>query len=173
MAELLAAIKTHLGVTGDAEDAAITAIIEDGISFVDTLTGLENDYTGGRARVMLFDFCKLTYDGEFDANEFEAAHTNDMLLLAVRNYLDITWIDSAGDAKLTGIISRGMAYLDGVAGENLDYAVEDKPRELLFDYCRYVRSNALDEFQTNYLPELLTLQNQKEVERYIDENTDL
>ena len=136
MAELLAAIKTHLGVTGDAEDAAITAIIEDGISFVDTLTGLENDYTGGRARVMLFDFCKSTYDGEFDAGEFEAAHTNDMLLLAVRNYLDITWIDSAGDAKLTGIMVRGMKYLDGVAGEVLDYTVEDKPRELLMDYCR-------------------------------------
>lgn len=173
MAELLAAIKTHLGVTGDAEDAAITATIEDGISFVDTLTGLENDYTGGRARALLFDFCKLTYDGEFDAGEFEAAHTNDMLLLAVRNYLDITWIDSAGDAKLNGIMARGMKYLDGVAGEALDYTVEDKPRELLMDYCRYVRSNALDEYMTNYLPELLTLQMQKEVAAYVEEHTDL
>lgn len=98
---------------------------------------------------------------------------DELLLAAVRDYLDITWTDAGGDTKLTGIISRGMAYLDGVAGENLDYAVEDKPRELLFDYCRYVRSNALDEFQTNYLPELLTLQNQKEVARYIDENSEL
>lgn len=173
MAELLAAIKTHLGVTGDTEDAAITAIIEDGISFVDTLTGLENDYTGGRARMLLFDFCKLTYDGEFDAGEFEAAHTNDMLLLAVRNYLDITWIDSAGDAKLNGIMARGMKYLDGVAGSTMDYTVEDKARELLFDYCRYVRSNALSEFQANYLPELLSLQIAQEVADYAAEDADV
>ena len=90
---------------------------------------------------------------------------DELLLAAVRNYLDITWTDASGDAKLTGIIHRGMAYLDSAAGEPLDYAVEDKPRELLFDYCRYVRSNALDEFQANYLSELLTLQNQKEVAR--------
>lgn len=91
------------------------------------------------------------------------------LLDAVRNYLDITWSDDAGDEKLSGIVARGMKYLDGVAGEALDYMVEDKPRELLMDYCRYVRSNALDEFQQNYLPELLTLQNQKEVARYVAE----
>ena len=95
------------------------------------------------------------------------------LLEAVRNYLDITWTDASGDTKLTGIIFRGMKYIDSVAGEECDYTVEDKPRELLFDYCRYARSNALDEFQTNYLPELLALQNQKEVARYIDENSEL
>jgi hypothetical protein len=88
------------------------------------------------------------------------------LLEAVRNYLDITWEDPAGDEKLTGIISRGIKYIDSVAGTELDYTIEDKPRELLFDYCRYVRSNALDEFQTNYLPELLTLQISEEVKAY-------
>ena len=93
------------------------------------------------------------------------------LLDAVRNYLDITWNDDAGDEKLSGIVARGMKYLDSIAGEALDYMIEDKPRELLMDYCRYVRSNALDEFQQNYLPELLTLQNQKEVARYVAEQT--
>lgn len=80
------------------------------------------------------------------------------LLEAVRNYLDITWEDAAGDGKLSGIIARGIKYLDKTAGEELDYTVEDKPRELLMDYCRYARSNALDEFQQNYLHELLSLQ---------------
>ena len=88
------------------------------------------------------------------------------LLNAVRNYLDITWNDADGDTKLTGIISRGIKYIDSVAGTELDYTIEDKPRELLFDYCRYVRSNALDEFQTNYLPELLSLQIMEEVKAY-------
>ena len=91
----------------------------------------------------------------------------DGLLDAVRNYLDITWTDADGDTKLTGIISRGIKYIDSVAGTELDYTIEDKPRELLFDYCRYVRSNALDEFQTNYLPELLSLQIRQEVRDYV------
>ena len=94
----------------------------------------------------------------------------DGLLDAVRNYLDVTWTDYAGDEKLSGIIARGMKYLNSVAGAELDYTVEDKPRELLMDYCRYVRSSALDEFQTNYLPELLTLQIQKEVADYAQEH---
>lgn len=82
----------------------------------------------------------------------------DGLLASVKNYLDITWVDPDGDTKLSGIIARGMRYLDKAAGAELDYTIEDKPRELLMDYCRYVRSNALDEFQRNYLHELLSLQ---------------
>ncbi len=97
----------------------------------------------------------------------------DGLLDAVKNYLDITWEDFDGDIKLTGIIARGIKYIDSVAGETLDYTIEDKPQELLLDYCRYVRSSALDEFMTNYLPELLSLQNQKEVAAYITANTDV
>lgn len=96
------------------------------------------------------------------------------LLEAVRNYLDISWSDDAGDLKLSGIILRGMKYIDRVAGEPQDYAAEDKPRELLMDYVRYVRSNALDEFQTNYLPELIALQNSVEVMAYLaSQDTDV
>lgn len=89
-----------------------------------------------------------------------------VLLEDVKNYLDITWNDAGTDKKLTGIIARGMKYIDGVAGAVLDYTIEDKPRELLFEYCRYVRSNALEMFKTNYLHELLTLQMNQEVADY-------
>jgi type IV secretory pathway VirB2 component (pilin) len=82
----------------------------------------------------------------------------DGVLAAVKNYLDITWTDDAGDTKLSGIVARGMAYIDGVAGSAMDYTTEGKPLELLLDYVRYARSNALDEFQGNYLHELLGLQ---------------
>jgi hypothetical protein len=88
------------------------------------------------------------------------------LLEAVRNYLDITWVDVAGDEKLSGIIARGISYIDGIAGSAMDYTIEGKPRELLLDYCRYVRSNALNEFQKNYLHELLSLQIDQEVAAY-------
>lgn len=93
------------------------------------------------------------------------------LLEDVKNYLDITWDDEATEKKLTGIIERGMKYLNNIAGTELDYTEEDKPKELLFDYCRYVRSNALEMFQQNYLHELLTLQIQSEVSAY--EATDI
>ena len=94
------------------------------------------------------------------------AELPDGLFDSVRNYLGITWEDSAGDEKLSGIIARGIVYLDGVAGYTQDYTEENKVRELLMDYCRYARSNALDEFQGNYLHELLTLQINAEVANY-------
>ncbi len=94
------------------------------------------------------------------------------LLDEVKNYLDITWDDNETDLKLNGMIERGKKYLNRTAGKELDFEVEDKPKELLFDYCRYVRSNALEMFQQNYLHELLSLQIVSEVEIYETENPD-
>lgn len=88
------------------------------------------------------------------------------LLEDVKSYLDITWVDVTTDIKVTGIIERGIKYIDRIAGSAMNYTVEDKPKELLLDYCRYARSNALDMFQNNYLHELLSLQIDKEVEAY-------
>jgi len=93
------------------------------------------------------------------------------LLDDVKNYLDITWADPATDKKISGIMKRGMKYLDHIAGAENDYLAEEKPRELLFEYCRYVRSNALQEFQANYLHELLTLQINQEVKEYAENIT--
>lgn len=80
------------------------------------------------------------------------------LLPAVRDYLNITWDASGEDANLLGIVRRGMAYLDRLAGHPLDYETHHAGMQLLLDYCRYVRSEALDVFQTNYLHELMALQ---------------
>lgn len=91
------------------------------------------------------------------------------LLTDIKNYLDITWQDDDLDKKLTGIITRGMKYINYVAGEEMNFSEEDKPRELLFDYVRYVRSNKLDEFLENYLQELISLQIREEVKAYAAE----
>jgi len=102
------------------------------------------------------------------------------LLPQVRNYLDITWRDAAQDNKLRGIISRGMVYIRGLVGkeqgEKIDFTKEGKAKELLLEYIRYTRSGALDEFATNYLPELLRLQIETEMTANATqqgENTDL
>lgn len=85
------------------------------------------------------------------------------LLNDVLNYLDVTWSDEETNKKVTGALERGIAYLDFIAGGQQTYTEEGQARALLFDYVRYVRSNALDEFQKNYLHELITLQMQTEV----------
>lgn len=91
------------------------------------------------------------------------------LLTDVKNYLDITWTDDALDKKIEGIILRGMKYIDTLSGNTEDYTLEEKPRELLFDYCRYARSHGLEDFKNNFKHELLSLQISRKVERYIAE----
>ncbi len=80
------------------------------------------------------------------------------LLSKVRNYLDVTWVDAELDQKLTDIIGRGTAYLDRLAGFALDYTARSDAMQLLLDYCRYVRSDAFELFQRNFIHELNALQ---------------
>lgn len=89
------------------------------------------------------------------------------LLVDTKNELDITWQDDDTDKKLTGIIKRGVAYIDNIAGAVQDYTIEADARGLLFDYCRYVRAGALSDFMESYLPELLSLQQAEEVKAYV------
>lgn len=80
------------------------------------------------------------------------------VLSGAKSYLDITWEDEATDVKLSGILERGIVYLDRVAGATQDYTVEGEARALLFDYARYARSGATDVFEQNYQSALLALQ---------------
>lgn len=81
----------------------------------------------------------------------------DEMLQAIKNYLDITFEDADTDEKLIGIAGRGMAYLNDVAGEKLDYSKEAVPRALLLDYCRYARNNVLELYEQNFGAELISL----------------
>ena len=88
------------------------------------------------------------------------------LLEEVRNFLDVTYVDASGDLKLTGIIARGMMYLDLKAGAAMDYSVEDLPKTLLLNYCLYDKSKALDEFETNYLSIIMSMEQREGVKAY-------
>jgi len=92
------------------------------------------------------------------------------LLAAVRNYLSVTWVDAALDTKLTGIIQRGQAYLDGIAGKAQDYTIEGQARTLLFDYVRYYRSNAGNQFSKDYQDQLIALRLSEGVAQYEIDN---
>lgn len=79
------------------------------------------------------------------------------LLSDVKDYLHITWQDDKTDKTVTGFIKRGMARLQKIAGVPLNFTEEDLPRSLLFDYCRYANSQALEVFEKNFESELLEL----------------
>lgn len=80
------------------------------------------------------------------------------LLADIKNYLNITWDDAVTDDKLRNMTASGMSYLDGKGGGTLDYESDGTPRTLLFEYVRYMRSNALDAFENNYTALILNMQ---------------
>jgi len=88
------------------------------------------------------------------------------LLDDIKAYLHITWSDAITDANLTGMIDRGMARLQKIAGATLDFVVEDSPRALLLDYCRYANSHALEVFEKNFNAELTSLYIESRVAEY-------
>lgn len=79
------------------------------------------------------------------------------LLADVRDYLHISWQDEKTDRNLTGMIKRGMARLQEIAGVPLDFMLEDMPKALLLDYCRYANSHAVEMFEKNFTAELTSL----------------
>lgn len=96
--------------------------------------------------------------------------TLDVILADVKNYLDITFHDEATDFKLLGMIERGVHHLQSVAGGELNFIINETPKALLLDYCRYARSNALEMFEQNYLSELVSLRIFREVSDIENQN---
>lgn len=91
---------------------------------------------------------------------------SDALLADAKNDLDITWTMTDEEiSKLKGQIERGKAYITEKTGAT-DFDTDGQPKELLFNYLLYARSGALNEFRTNYLPNVIGLQMKKEVADY-------
>ena len=92
------------------------------------------------------------------------------LLAEVKNYLDITWDDEDADAKLTGQIRRGIAYIVSKTGapvsafETTSETYNPRAQELLFNYVLYDRAGSVDQFKTNYRPDIIGLHIVWEVE---------
>lgn len=78
----------------------------------------------------------------------------DELLEPLRQYLDITWQDPGLDSKLNGMLQRARAYLDRVAGQEIDYNEDKRARQLIFDAVRYMRDGAFQDFQEDWQTEL-------------------
>ena len=79
------------------------------------------------------------------------------LLRDLRIYLNITWEDAELDKKIMGLAARGMVAIDRDGGQEYNYLQEAPPRQLLFDFVRYGRDDALEQWRINFGPELRTL----------------
>lgn len=73
-----------------------------------------------------------------------------VLLDDILNALDITFDDEATRNKIKDIMQRGKARLEQLAGTKIDFAKDMIARELLFSYCRYGRSNAIEQFEHDF-----------------------
>ena len=90
------------------------------------------------------------------------------LLAEVKNWLDITWEDTDADAKLSGQIRRGIAYISaktGIPATSFGGADGDqRGMELLLNYVLYDRSGAVNDFKKNYASDIVGLRIKWEVE---------
>lgn len=89
------------------------------------------------------------------------------LLDDVKNYLNITWNDTATDQKISGLIASGIFYINDKAGGEQDYLTAGYARTLLLEYVRYARDEALDVFENNYRSFILAMQNNRRVADYV------
>lgn len=95
----------------------------------------------------------------------------DGLLNIVKQYMSLTWLDGATDARLQLIIQNGIADLDGKSGKKNDYTVSGRAQSLLLNRTLYEWSNALDDFYTNYKKEIVAFINMAKVNAYVNEQT--
>lgn len=87
----------------------------------------------------------------------------------IKIYLGITWEDENTNKKLDGIIKRGISYLTDIAGvEVVDFNTEGLSQSLLFDYCRYENSHALEMFEENFRGKLLRLHNKYQAKALLE-----
>ena len=98
---------------------------------------------------------------------------NDKILTELKSRLDITWNDEITNTKLLNIIKNSIPKINRIIGKKIeDYTAEnlEEELELLLNYCMYAWENKTELFKTNYLDDIMSIQQKHEVEYYRDES---
>lgn len=74
------------------------------------------------------------------------------MLEELKYHLKITWDEE--DQELERLLARGKKALDRIFGVEIDYEEDEDIKELLFNWCRYSRNNAIEFFQENFREEI-------------------
>ncbi len=76
----------------------------------------------------------------------------------IKRELNITWeCNPTENERLTAIEQRAEKILNDKAGRTLDFDTPSTEQQLLFDLCRYLRSDAYSQFLIDYSEELTEL----------------
>lgn len=100
--------------------------------------------------------------------------TMEKLLSACKEFLGITWSDYGTDSMLKSYIRSSATRLSAIYGYDIvldtdsDEAgqADSLAHDLLLNRVFYMREKALDDFETNYRGDLLTLRNLGKVRGY-------
>lgn len=87
-------------------------------------------------------------------SEITERTADEILLEDILNALDITFEDKATSKKIQDIMQQGKARLEELKGGTIDFAKELTARTLLFSFCRYGRSNAIEQFEHDFSSQL-------------------
>ncbi|PFG13067.1 hypothetical protein [Bacillus sp. es.036] len=88
----------------------------------------------------------------------------------LKSYLHITWNEE--DTTLLDKVKEGVAYLNEIAGNEIDYSSDLKVRPLLIDYGRYAYNHSLELFEINFERELFKLSLREGINAYEATNTE-
>lgn len=76
------------------------------------------------------------------------------LLDVILNDLDITSNDDMTKKKIERNMDSGAAYLEDKFGMEIDFEKDKIALDLLISYCRYGRSNAIEQFPNDFKSDL-------------------
>lgn len=83
---------------------------------------------------------------------------NETLLKQVKRKLNITWSDTDTDDRVLDIIEQAktvMLYKIGITDKAFDFSKSGVENVLFLAYCLYLYNHAENEFDTNYLADIL------------------
>lgn len=95
------------------------------------------------------------------------------LTALVKRKLDITWSDADTDARVADIIDAAEPTMRHKLGlpEGFDFTAAGQERSLLLSYCLYEWNQAVNEFDGNYLNDILQVR-QKWAVRGVSDDAD-
>lgn len=95
------------------------------------------------------------------------------LTALVKRKLDITWSDETTDARVADIIAVAEPTMRHKLGlpEGFDFTAAGQERSLLLSYCLYEWNQAVNEFDANYLNDILQVR-QKWAVRGVSDDAD-
>ena len=86
----------------------------------------------------------------------------------VKGKLNITWSDEDTDAEINRIIEDGQIEMRRKLGtpDDYDFATEGQERKLFLSWCLYEWNHASNEFDSNYLNDIMQIRQKYEVMEY-------